>query len=132
MSGVENRFKMQLFLGLKGSPLVGVRIVNFVPPDLHTVDPAAENCPSPQASQALEPFRGWNFPPGQSAQKACPVRWNRPISQAKHEVRVSAAWNRPAGQSTQSVFTEDVAFPARNFPGAHLRTLVHEVERLPG
>ena len=33
MYGVENRFKMQLFLGLKGSPLVGARIVNFVPPD---------------------------------------------------------------------------------------------------
>ena len=33
MYGVENRFKMQLLLGLKGSPLVGVRIVNFVPPD---------------------------------------------------------------------------------------------------
>ena len=33
MYGVENRFKMQLLLGLKGSPLVGVRIVNFVPPE---------------------------------------------------------------------------------------------------
>ena len=37
MYGVENRFKMQLFLGLKGSPLVGVRIVNFVPPDIEPV-----------------------------------------------------------------------------------------------
>ena len=34
MYGVEKRFKMQLLLGLKGSPLVGVRIVNFVTPDL--------------------------------------------------------------------------------------------------
>ena len=33
MYGVEKRFKMQLLLGLKGSPLVGVRIVNFVPPE---------------------------------------------------------------------------------------------------
>ena len=33
MYGVEKRFKMQLLLGLKGSPLVGARIVNFVPPD---------------------------------------------------------------------------------------------------
>ena len=32
--GVEKRFKMQLLLGLKGSPLVGVRIVNFVPPEV--------------------------------------------------------------------------------------------------
>ena len=34
MYGVENRFKMQLLLGLKGSPLVGVGITNFVTPDL--------------------------------------------------------------------------------------------------
>ena len=31
--GVENRFKMQLLLGLKGSPLVGVGITNFVTPE---------------------------------------------------------------------------------------------------
>ena len=34
MYGVENRFKMQLLLGLKGSPLVGVGITNFVTPEL--------------------------------------------------------------------------------------------------
>ena len=34
MYGVEKRFKMQLFLGLKGSPLVGGTILNFVTPDL--------------------------------------------------------------------------------------------------
>ena len=34
MHGVENRFKMQLLLGLKGSPLVGATILNFVAPDL--------------------------------------------------------------------------------------------------
>ena len=34
MYGVEKGFKMQVLLGLKGSPLVGVRIVNFVPPEL--------------------------------------------------------------------------------------------------
>ena len=39
MYGVENRFKMQLFLGLKGSPLVGVRIVNFVPPEANCTKP---------------------------------------------------------------------------------------------
>ena len=33
MYGVEKRFKMQLFLGLKGSPLVGGTILNFVTPD---------------------------------------------------------------------------------------------------
>ena len=33
MYGVEKRFKMQLLLGLKGSPLVGARIVDFVTPD---------------------------------------------------------------------------------------------------
>ena len=33
MYGVENRFKMQLLLGLKGSPLVGAGILNFVTPD---------------------------------------------------------------------------------------------------
>ena len=44
MYGVENRFKMQLLLGLKGSPLVGVRIVNFVPPDLEGADPRGQVC----------------------------------------------------------------------------------------
>ena len=34
MYGVENRFKMQLLLGLKGSPLVGVGITNFVTPEV--------------------------------------------------------------------------------------------------
>ena len=34
MYGVEKRFKMQLLLGLKGSPLVGAGILNFVTPDL--------------------------------------------------------------------------------------------------
>ena len=33
MYGVEKRFKMQLFLGLKGSPLVGATILNFVTPE---------------------------------------------------------------------------------------------------
>ena len=33
MYGVETRFKMQLFLGFKGSPLVGAGILNFVTPD---------------------------------------------------------------------------------------------------
>ena len=33
MYGVESRFKMQLLLGLKGSPLVGARILNFVTPE---------------------------------------------------------------------------------------------------
>ena len=33
MYGVEKRFKMQLFLGLKGSPLVGAGILNFVTPE---------------------------------------------------------------------------------------------------
>ena len=33
MYGVENRFKMQLLLGLKGSPLVGVGILNFATPE---------------------------------------------------------------------------------------------------
>ena len=32
MYGVENRFKVQLLLGLKGSPLVGGTIPNFVSP----------------------------------------------------------------------------------------------------
>ena len=36
MYGVENRFKIKLLLGLKGSPLVGVGILNFVPPDATT------------------------------------------------------------------------------------------------
>ena len=34
MYGVEKRFKMQLLLGLKGSPLVGVGILNFVTPEV--------------------------------------------------------------------------------------------------
>ena len=34
MYGVEKRFKMQLLLGLKGSPLVGAKILNFVTPEL--------------------------------------------------------------------------------------------------
>ena len=33
MYGVEKRFKMQLLLGLKGSPLVGGGILNFVTPE---------------------------------------------------------------------------------------------------
>ena len=33
MYGVEKRFKMQLLLGLKGSPLVGATILNFVTPE---------------------------------------------------------------------------------------------------
>ena len=33
MYGVEKRFKMQLLLGLKGSPLVGAGIRNFVTPE---------------------------------------------------------------------------------------------------
>ena len=37
MYGVEKRFKMQLLLGLKGSPLVGVGITNFVTPDVQGV-----------------------------------------------------------------------------------------------
>ena len=48
MYGVEKRFKMQLLLGLKGSPLVGARIVNFVPPDVHLV-PVVE-----EVTQALQ------------------------------------------------------------------------------
>ena len=32
MYGVENQFKLQLLLGLKGSPLVGGKTTNFVPP----------------------------------------------------------------------------------------------------
>ena len=38
MYGVENRFKMQLLLGLKGSPLVGVGITNFVTPEVTVAD----------------------------------------------------------------------------------------------
>ena len=54
MYGVENRFKMQLFLGLKGSPLVGVGITNFATPeeergdedgDLHVPLPAGGRVP---------------------------------------------------------------------------------------
>ena len=37
MYGVENRFKMQLLLGLKGSPLVGGTITNFVTPEAEEV-----------------------------------------------------------------------------------------------
>ena len=41
MYGVEKSFKMQLLLGLKGSPLVGARITNFfVPPEEHVLEGA--------------------------------------------------------------------------------------------
>jgi hypothetical protein len=41
MYGVEKSFKMQLLLGLKGSPLVGARIVNFVTPEAsHQTSPS--------------------------------------------------------------------------------------------
>ena len=61
MYGVENRFKMQLLLGLKGSPLVGARILNFVPPDvrgepLHEHEGPRELQPKrAAATHALEP-----------------------------------------------------------------------------
>ena len=42
MHGVENRFTMQLLLGLEGSPLVGAGILNFVPPALDRVPGRAD------------------------------------------------------------------------------------------
>ena len=44
MYGVEKRFKMQLLLGLKGSPLVGATILNFVTPELKSMNADCKNC----------------------------------------------------------------------------------------